>query len=41
MDIPMGRGRMCSFGKWFGAILRVLVDKLSREDLNMHFCLNI
>ena len=37
----MGRGRVGRVGKWFGAILPVLVDKLSRKDLNMRFCLNI
>ena len=37
----MGRCRVGRIGKWFGASLRVLVDKLSRKDLNMRFCLNI
>ena len=37
----MGRGRVGRIEKWFRAILRVLVDKLSRKDLNMSFCLNI
>ena len=33
-------GRVGRIGKWFGAILHVLVDKLCRKDLNMRFCLN-
>ena len=36
----MGRGVVGRIGKWFGAILRVLADKLCRKDLNMRFCLN-
>ena len=39
VDILMGRGRVDR--KWLGAILRVLVDKFSRKDLNMSFCFNI
>ena len=37
----MGRGSVGRIGKWFGAILPVLVDKFSRKDLNMRFCVNI
>lgn len=36
-----GRGSVGRIGKWLGAILQVLVDKLSRKDLNMCFCFNI